>query len=207
MTAADPVVLVHGYGDSRRAPWWDATTDRLVSAGYDRDRIHLLDQGPVGTTVRSPREYARRVLETCRSVATEEGPVDVLAHSMGGLSARWAVEHLDGDDYVDDLVTLGTPHQGTYLAYVGLATAGARAMVPGSPFLRELNDTPLSPDVDYTAVWSDRDGAITPEDNAAIPPELFASTRRTRNVRVGGTSHIGLVADPGVFDSYVEYLG
>lgn len=206
MAARDPVLLVHGYADSRRAPWWSATTDRLVGAGYDRDRIHRLEQGTVGTTVGSPRRYADRVLAACRSIAEESGTVDVLAHSMGGLSARWAVEHLGGADYVDDLVTLGTPHRGTNLAYVGAATAGGRAMIPGSGFLRALNDEPLASGVEYTAVWSDRDEAIRPGENAAIPPELFGSMRGARNVRVDA-SHMGLVLDPGVFDSFVEYLG
>lgn len=203
--APDPVLLVHGYGDSRRTPWWRRTVDRFADAGYDPDRIHSLDQGAMGSTVGSPRQYAREVLSACQSVA-DGGDVDVLAHSMGGLSARWAVERLGGDEYVDDLVTLGTPHRGTYLAYAGLATAGGRAMVPGSSFLRDLNGDPLASDVEYTAVWSDDDGAIVPGDHAAIPPDLFDSMRGARNVRVEA-SHMDLVLDDGLFETYVDFLG
>ena len=36
--------------------------------------------------------------------------LDVVAHSMGGLVARWMIEREDGDTIVSRLVTLGTPN-------------------------------------------------------------------------------------------------
>jgi triacylglycerol lipase len=42
--------------------------------------------------------------------------VVVLAHSMGGLDARWMVSKLRGDELIHSLVTVGTPHRGCSVA-------------------------------------------------------------------------------------------
>jgi triacylglycerol lipase len=46
---------------------------------------------------------------------TEE-PVNIIAHSMGGLDARYLITHLGMADRVRSLTTVSTPHRGTYLA-------------------------------------------------------------------------------------------
>jgi triacylglycerol lipase len=43
-------------------------------------------------------------------------PVNVIAHSMGGLDARFMIARLDMADQVQSLTTVSTPHRGTYLA-------------------------------------------------------------------------------------------
>lgn len=59
------------------------------------------------------------------------GRTHLVAHSMGGLDARFAVTHLGLDEHVASLVTIATPHGGT-----PLADAGAR-LVRGSRVLSE----------------------------------------------------------------------
>lgn len=203
----DPLLLVHGYMDTKHAPWWDRLEQRFAAAGYG-DRVRALHQGSVPfSTVGSPEGYAEGIAAAVREMADEfEGRVDVLAHSMGGLSARWSVERLDADLPVDDLVTLGTPHQGTSLAYFGAGTAGGRAMIPGSDFLSALNDDGLAESVSYTAVWSDADGMIVPASNATLDPAWFTSLVGARNVRLDDASHMGLVSDPDLVPDYLRYL-
>ena len=41
--------------------------------------------------------------------------VTVIAHSQGGLDARWAISQLGADGLVEQLITLGTPHRGSAL--------------------------------------------------------------------------------------------
>lgn len=83
--------------------------------------------------------------------------VQVVAYSMGGLIARWALyatqDHATGTDpatgryvfppslLVHNVATLGTPHNGAFLAYLrGLApSVQADEMTPGSVFLGRLN--------------------------------------------------------------------
>jgi triacylglycerol lipase len=42
-------------------------------------------------------------------------PVNIIAHSMGGLDARYLISKLDMADRVASLTTIATPHHGTYL--------------------------------------------------------------------------------------------
>jgi pimeloyl-ACP methyl ester carboxylesterase len=44
--------------------------------------------------------------------------VDIVAHSMGGLISRSMIEQNNGAQYVNKLITLGTPHQGSPLAAI-----------------------------------------------------------------------------------------
>jgi triacylglycerol lipase len=52
--------------------------------------------------------------------------VDIIAHSLGGLDARYALTHCGLATRVRALVTIGTPHRGTPLA--DLATDGPLAL-------------------------------------------------------------------------------
>src|SRR5207245_6473457 len=42
-------------------------------------------------------------------------PVNLIAHSMGGLDARYMITHLGMAEHVRSLTTVSTPHRGTYL--------------------------------------------------------------------------------------------
>lgn len=204
----EPVLLVHGYMDTGDTPWWEVVTRYLVDVGYSRDRISVLSLGDVpGTTTDSPETYADAVGERLASMHEEFGSeVDVVAHSMGGLDARWCVEKQDGAQYVDDLITLGTPHQGTYAAYLGSATPGGRDMVPDSEFLRELNDGTLAEGVDYHAYWSHADELVDPSEYAKLPAPERGSVDVARNANTGYQEHVQLVYDRTVFEQYYEYL-
>jgi triacylglycerol lipase len=205
----EPVVLVHGYADTGATPWWDTLAAHLVDDGYAREAIHVLSLGDrPGTTVDSPERYAAVLGRHLRAVSEAHGSaVDVVAHSMGGLAARWCIEQRGGAQHVDSLVTLGTPHRGTYAAALGLATAGGQDMLPGSTFLDALDDGTLDPGVEYTAVWSRCDPLIVPTEHAKLPRRAIASNPTVRNVDAGRRGHLQLVADRAVFDRYRARLG
>ena len=203
-----PVLLVHGFGDTGDTPWWDVATRYFTDVGYPESAIHLVELGEVpGTAVDSPEEYAEAVQAKLESVSDEHGStVDVVAHSMGGLDSRWCVEKLDGARYVDDLVTLGTPHRGTYAAHLAELTPGGRDMQPGSEFLTELNDGRLAEGVSYAAFWSSVDELIAPSHFAELPEPELSSVESARNENTGYQEHIQLVYDRSVFDRYYPLL-
>jgi triacylglycerol lipase len=109
-----PVVLVHGI----------LGFDRLKILGRRIDYFrgvatHLGAMGVPTYTVRMPPLDA--VPERARALAAfiEALPhdrVDIVAHSMGGLDARYAVSRLGLHSRVGALVTVGTPHRGTPIA-------------------------------------------------------------------------------------------
>ncbi|MFC6951569.1 esterase/lipase family protein [Halorubellus litoreus] len=205
----EPVLLVHGFADTGYTPWWEEMTDNLADAGYEHGEVFVLNLGAVpGSTVDSPEDYAAHVCDAIQTVheRTDSDEVDVVAHSMGGLDARYCIEKLDGASDVDDLVTLGTPHQGTYVAYLAYITPGGRDMVPGSDFLQDLNDGQLAASVEYTAVWSDWDELINHDEYAKLPTEERASVPNAKNVFVNNKFHAQLVWDDDVFDAWIDRL-
>jgi triacylglycerol lipase len=69
-------------------------------------------------------ERARQLREQVRAWTDE--PVNIIAHSMGGLDARHMIAHLDMAGHVRTLTTIATPHRGTYLADWFCSTYGQR---------------------------------------------------------------------------------
>ena len=59
-------------------------------------------------------ERAESLREQIRAWTSE--PVNVIAHSMGGLDARHMVSRLGMEDQVKSLTMVSSPHRGTYLA-------------------------------------------------------------------------------------------
>lgn len=97
--------------------------------------------------------------------------VDVVAHSMGGLVVRYALAQVDrghGDFppylYVEDVVTMGTPHGGSGLAS-WCWTTQCGDMRANSSFLNWLTSYGPNPQVgtgtDWTAMGSEDDGTVS----------------------------------------------
>jgi triacylglycerol lipase len=112
-----PVVLVHGivgFDEIRLFGW-----KRGYFAGIGQ---HLRELGVTVHQARLPPlasvpERAARLAEFIRGLGAER--VNIIAHSMGGIDARYAITKLGLADKIASLVTIGTPHHGTPLAELG----------------------------------------------------------------------------------------
>lgn len=124
------VVFVHGYFAS--AGVWNPLADDLAARGVAPRQLHF-NYTPTG----SIESHARR-LHHAIARAHPHGPVCVVAHSLGGLIARWYAQLLGGR--VDALVAMGTPHLGTARAK-GWPLNLARELSPGSSALCALAST------------------------------------------------------------------
>jgi triacylglycerol lipase len=112
-----PVVLLHGLlgfdelvlGPARVA-YFRGLTERLRRAGADVHRPRV---------ARTAAIAARGAQLAARLAQLPAKRVNVIAHSMGGLDARWAIARLGLCERVASLVTIGTPHRGSPLADLG----------------------------------------------------------------------------------------
>jgi pimeloyl-ACP methyl ester carboxylesterase len=126
--------------------------------------------------------------------------IAVVAHSMGGLVARaalnQAVEDVSGYRLVSVpiFVTISTPWNGQVMAGLGAAHAPVPApswisMTPGSPFLRALPKTHLPPETRYHLFFSYRgDSALIGETNdevVAVSSELPLALQREATTVLG----------------------
>ena len=66
----------------------------------------------------------KREVETALSLRPEQSKVHIIAHSMGGLDARYMIAKLGMENKVASLTTIGTPHLGTSFADWGMENEG-----------------------------------------------------------------------------------
>lgn len=130
---ARPVVLVHGFIGSA-ATWSEYLGADGYLAGIGRVGFALgedvfgfpLDMGEVARPTErtnSIAQNARVLADAIEAVRERTGApvVDVVAHSMGGLVARYYVAKLMRERDVGQLILLGTPHGGSACAVLPAA--------------------------------------------------------------------------------------
>lgn len=180
--AGTPILLVHGMIDNRSI--FALLRRGLVRRGFGR--VVSMNYSPLTTDV---RVAAARLAEEVEALVAETGyeRIHVVGHSLGGLIARYYVTRLGGDARVHTLVTLGTPHRGTFNAY-GWPSNLCRQLRPGSDLMRELSAEVSECRTRFVAYWSDLDQMVFPQRNASLAhPDLM-----TRNVKMHGLGHMSL---------------
>ena len=162
--AGTPILLVHGMVDNRSI----FTLLRLGLRRRGFGRVTSMNYSPFTADV---RVAAAQLAEEVEALVAETGyeRIHVVGHSMGGLIARYYVTRLGGDERVHTLVTLGTPHQGTYTAY-GWHNQLTRQLRPGSGLMRELDQPVPDCRTRFVVYWSDLDQMVFPQRNAALDP-------------------------------------
>ena len=198
------VLLLNGFFQTRAV--WEVMEDRLRHEGFG---VLSFDLGGVlwRYQVRSITDSAEMVAEKVERLCQRYGMdrFHIVGHSMGGLLARHYIQHCGGDRRVKTLVTLGTPHRGTPTALVGLSvTAGgflgrsAQQMLPGSRFLRRLDERTFPASIPLLSVYSKAD-LICPWWCSVLEPRPGESSMENHEVR--GIGHTALVSDPGVYQA------
>jgi triacylglycerol lipase len=174
----DPILLVHGWrGDP--STWADMVA-RFAAQGRTAVAIDLATEDNI------------RNAAQIRDFIAAQGwtKVDVVAQSMGGLSARHYLKFL-GPTVIDTYVSLGTPQYGIYSACL-LSVGNGGQMCPTRSFIRDLNngdDTPGS--VAYTTIFSRTDGLV--------PTSASRLDGGACHVEVPGPSHNLMDNDPAIF--------
>jgi pimeloyl-ACP methyl ester carboxylesterase len=196
--SGDPVLLVPGFlaGDGTLA----LMSRSLRAQGFRTYRSHI--HSNIGCTLNAAAQLEARL----ESIAMRRGTrVQIVGHSLGGMLARGVA--VRRPDLVSNIVTMGSPmlapgaHHVSLAAAVDLLVRLSRAGVPGlmsadcvrGDCARQSfgeSRAPMPPGVDFTAIYSRRDGIV--DWRACVDPIA-------RAVEVTA-SHLGMAFDPRVID-------
>ena len=125
-----PVVLHHGlmgFGDISvgpiKIPYFRGIDRALRERGHGLiiSRVH-----PTGSIERRARELKANIERGLEQTDGNEDRVIVIAHSMGGLDARYMIAKLGMHDRVAALLTITSPHRGSPYADWCLENLGRR---------------------------------------------------------------------------------
>ncbi|WGF88979.1 esterase/lipase family protein [Marinivivus vitaminiproducens] len=111
MSRSCAIAFLHGYLGVLPRLYWSGL--RRLHADL-RARGHLVLM-PQTYLTRPVEDRAEHVWRRVRSVSGGM-PVILVGHSMGGLDARRIASHLDPEQRVTAVITMGTPHRGSALA-------------------------------------------------------------------------------------------
>ena len=193
-----PIVFVHGLGGGPGNFLPMRTWFRLH--GRRRGYAIAFDAGKSMAAL-AP-ELGAFVEEVARvSGLPPGGRVDLVAHSMGGLVARMAVEAPRVAARVATLVTLGTPHGGTHAARY-FNTERIRALRPGSDTMTRLRaqlpwrGPPEQPRL--VSFWSDADVFMLPAGTARV--------ENAESVEVHDLTHYGYLLSPATWSRVLATL-
>jgi triacylglycerol lipase len=196
VTAGTPILLVHGLVDNR------AVFTTLQRSLRRRGFTNVVSFNYSLFTMDVPTAAARLdsyIEDLCERTGYEQ--VHVVAHSMGGLIARYLVQVDGRDQRVHTLVTLGTPHAGTKVAQLFPGRV-IRQLRPGSELINLLDQPAPRCSTRFIAVASDLDELMRPTSCARIAhPDL-----RATNISIRGVGHHALVFDRDVADLIATLL-
>lgn len=180
--AETPILLVHGMVDNRSI--FTVLRRGLVRRGFGRIETinYSIFTGDIRAAAADLGAEVERIVEE-----TGYERIHVIGHSMGGLIARYYVTRLGGDAHVHTLVTLGTPHRGSYLAYTW-NNALTRQLRPDSALMKELAGRVKGCQTRFLVYWSDLDQVVVPQRNAA----LHHKDLNVHNVALHGVGHMSL---------------
>ena len=190
-----PVLLLHGFGAN--SGFWLPLSRRLRDSAISHATVDL---EPVLGNI---DDYAD-LIETQAAMlcaATGTAQLIVVGHSMGGLAARaWMRRY--GSTRVARLITLGTPHFGSWLASYGSGRNAKQMVPPGDDPDAWLNRLAASETPEVRArvlsIWSRHDNIVAPQAAALLPG--------SESLALDLVGHVALGFDPAVLGRVIEAI-
>ena len=194
------VVFIHGLLCNRG--FWTPWLQRLQGSRHAYAAVSL---EPAFGSIDG---YAAHIDQAVSQVAQASGmPPLLVCHSMGGLAVRAWLKKMQGAERVYRVVTLGTPHHGTWLARFG-HSPNSRQMRQGSAWLSRLNEpepSALQPLIGntpwqalFTCWYSNGDNIVFPASTATL--------EGADNRLVRGAAHVQMAFLPEVMDATLALL-
>ncbi len=185
------VVLVHGFVCNRGL--WTPWLRELRARGHAFEAVNL---EPVFGSI---DEYVPIIEAAVQRVTAATGlsPV-LLCHSMGGLAVRAWLRSAANDGRAHRIVTIGTPHHGTWLGRFSHVRNGDQ-MSLDSEWLQQLaHDEPRDRYTRFTCWFSNCDNIVFPASTGTL--------EGADNIFVQGTAHVSLALCPVVMSATLAMI-
>ncbi len=201
-TCKHPVLLLYGFGATRRV--FSILERRLRNDGFC---VFSLNLGGVFETfnTRCIEELAEHVKKKVERLCAKYhlNKMSIIGHSKGGLIGRYYIKRLGGAKRVKSLITLGTPHHGNPLVFLGLISPLALfsksiwQMYPMSPFIRRLKKGRWPKHVRLVSLYSKEDRVCFYKSAMLDIPE---GATQIKNVELMGMSHSDYIMRRSVYN-------
>ena len=192
----NPVIFVHGLAGHPG----NFFALRQFMAFHGRTRGYAV---PLPGRARFPVQadaLSHAIREVCAvNGLPDTARVDIVAHSMGGLVTRYALEDAAVRERIGRIVTLGTPHTGTWAARYA-ATHQTLDLRPTADVMTVLNAQ-----IPWAAAWPRLFTFWSRADMLLLPPES-ALVDGGVAVDCSDVSHMSYLLNPRVFARVVECL-
>lgn len=222
----DPIVFVHGYTGNGKD--WKKMIGWFTELGYPENYLAAISFSEnKGSNVVNARDELGPFVDAILA-ATGAEKVDMLSHSMGGLSSRLYIKSFGGEHKVRDYISLAAAHHGSLIAILFPRGDGAREMYPAyadqeqsvNGVQWDLNGDPEAPDVDETpfgvedggevywqgALYSDVDLIVAPGSSGCLNQQYRNDCSDPVNLEISGVVHGQMPNDAEVFEIVADRL-
>ncbi len=186
-----PVLLLYGFFSTRRV--FEVLEHRLRRDHFCVWSINLGGFKDVFNTnaIDLSAEMVRDKIERLYQRYPSMGPLSIIGHSKGGIIGTYYVKRLGGEKRVKNLITLGSPHNGSPTAYFGVVSHGLISrsiwqLTPMSPFIRRLKSGAFPRGVRFTNIFSKED-KVNPFPCCLLENEHQAPN--LTNIELAGVKH------------------
>lgn len=206
-----PVVFVHGIGGTVRE--FQSVIDRLDRTKYKPWFFYYAS----GTDLNKLSRMFYDIFLSGNAVKRSLSGMVIVAHSMGGLVVREAMNRYQGNEHETNVrlfISIASPFGGMSSARSGVEKAPMvipswRNLVPGGPFINNLLRKPIPGSIEHHLVYaylnsgdsSDSDGVVT------VSSQLRPSGSSALSGQYGfKSSHTGILRDSVALDAIVDLI-
>ena len=196
---AHPILFIHGYF-CNRAVWLSFMRD-AAARGHLCEALTLPDSfGPIESNAQVVDAAIDDLLAKAGGQGIYTDRVAMVAHSMGGLVVRSALQRIDASR-VAHVITLGTPHHGASTARYWDIPSVVQMRVD-NPWLTALDVAETQggglPRAAYTTLFSYHDNIVFPQETGRL--------EGAHEIAIGGVGHVALLYDRRVREAVFSRL-
>ena len=185
------VVFIHGFFCNRG--FWTPWLERLQGSGHAFIAVSL---EPLFSSI---DDYAPQIDAAIRRITEVTGLAPLLVcHSMGGLAARAWLKRMNAEARVHHVVTIGSPHRGTWLARFGHGRNSRQMRLLSSWHAALDHDMPAGRHALFTCWYSNCDNIVFPASSATLPGAC--------NRLVRGAAHVQMAFAPEIMQATLALL-